>query len=428
MRILPLSFLTDMAYLPWLAAMGMLVVASAFFSCSEAALFYLNRQDRRAFAKGTRAQRVTARLLDDPDKLLTSVLFWNLMVNVAYFTIASILGLKTEDNVGGTEAATFAVSALLVMIFFSEMIPKSLGVLHASRLAMLLGPPLSVAVQASNRLMPVFQVANRLSRRVLWPGFQGEPYLEVADLERAVHMSSSNAALVEHERAVLQNVLQLSNLRAEEVMRPRTRFLAFRPPLSMEHLQGQVPPSGYVMVTEPDSDEVAGAIPICQMSHLPEHHLERYAEEVIYVPWSTNVAHVLETMRQRDLRVAAVINEFGETIGILTSEDILGSIFSDGFSRVDRWLERKPIVELRPGVWRVTGSTNLRRLSRYFQTPLPETHRVTVAGMVQEVLERLPESGDQGDWGEFHFEVVEATQNGRLIVELTRLSAAEERS
>ena len=133
----------------WLVAMGLLLVCSAFFSSSEAALFLLGSQDRRQFASGNRAQRAAARLLRDPDRLLTAVLFWNLVVNITYFAIAAITSLRLE-RAGRTDyAGLFALGALLSIIFFSELLPKSLAVLQPRRLAAWLSLPLATTVHSS---------------------------------------------------------------------------------------------------------------------------------------------------------------------------------------------------------------------------------------------------------------------------------------
>ena len=82
---------------------------------------------------------------------------------------------------------------------------------------------------------------------------------------------------------------------------------------------------------------------------------------------------MLELIRRRKREVAAVVNEFGETIGILTFDDILDTIFSGAPSRSERLLRREPIRPITPGVWHVTGMTSLRRLVRYFQVEQPPT-------------------------------------------------------
>ncbi len=414
-------------YAPWLVAMLLLLLGSAFFSSSEAAYFYLHRTERRRLASGSRPQRIAARLLRDPDRLLTAVLFWNLLTNVAYFTITSIIGIDMERTLP-TEAGAFTAGALLVMIVFSEMLPKSLAVLQPSRLATLLAIPLSAMVRLLDPILPGLRMANLLSRRVLWPRFRPEPYLQVRDLERAVQLSTSDAATVEQEQRVLQSLVLLSEIRADELMRPRIQFLSFRPPVSLADLQGRLPPSGYLLVTEPDSDEVAGAIALRSLSSVPREHMEHHADAVVYVPWCTTVAQALEAMRRQDRQVAAVVNEFGETIGILTFDDVLDTIFSRSPSRSARLLQRVPIRQVTPGTWHVTGMTSLWRLVRHFQIQRPGSKSVTVAGIVQETLERLPQRDDQCRWGPFRLKVLDISERGQLLVELTLAQADEEPS
>lgn len=414
-----------LAHAPWLAAMGILIVASAFFSSSEAALFYLSRQDRARLARGNRAERLAASLLTEPDRLLTAVLFWNLVVNVAYFTIASITSIQLERTGHATIAGAFAVGSLLTIIVFSEMVPKSLAVLRPRGLAPLLSVPLAPMVRLVDPIIPGFRLANLLSLRVLWPGFEPQPYLQLRDLERAVRLSTTDAALLEQEQNVLQNIVLLSEIRADELMRPRRQFLAFRPPVALADLQGRIPPSGYLLVSESDGEDVAAAISLRRLSSIPTEHLEHRAAPVAYVPWCTTVADALEVMQEEDRQVAAVVNELGETIGILTFDDILDTIFHSSPSRTQRLLKRPPIRRVEPEAWQVHGMTSLRRLCRYFGVERPPSKSITVSGLVQELLERFPEPGDECRWGPFRFRVLEVAQRGQLLVELTRVTDEE---
>jgi len=402
--------------------MAVLIGCSAFFSGSEAALFFLRGRDRRMLKTGSRAQRTAAGLLTDPDRLLSAVLFWNLVVNVAYFAIASIVGIRIggQSGAGHSAAVAFTFVSLLSIIFFSEMLPKSAAVLSARGIASLVGMPLAAAVRLADPLMPLLRVTNLLSRRLFWPRFAPEPYLEVSDLERAIELSTDDAALVEQEQTVLNNIVSLSEIRVDEWMRPRMQFVSFRPPVALADLKGSMPPSGYLLVTEPNSDEVAGAIPLKSLSDVPRQQLQHHAEPVIYVPWCTTVADTLQQMQARDREVAVVVNELGETIGILTFEDVLDTIFTDHPSRSGRLLGREAIRRVRAGVWEVTGMTSLRRLAQHFQVQLPENKSVTVAGIVQEMLQRLPERGDTCRFGPFQLEVIEVAQRGRVLVQLTR--------
>lgn len=412
--------------LPWLPAMFVLAFCSAVFSASEAALFSLSRRDLSRMAKGNPAERAVVALLHDPDRLLNVVLFWNLVVNLAYFTIASIVSLRLESGGDAAESVAFAVVSLIAMILVSEMLPKSCGVLLPRFFAPLLAIPVSIAVRLLDPATPLFLAAKELSIRVFFPHFTPEPYLRVGDLEKAVELSTTDAALVQQEQRILQNIVGLSDTPVEEFMRPRTRLRLFHPPVSPADLENSVPESGYLLVTEPDSDEPASAVPLRKLSSLPDTHLEHHAQPVLYVPWCTTVAAALDMMRRRDRPVAAVINEYGETVGIVTFDDILDAVFGRSSGRAERLLKRVSLVETAPGVYRVTGMTSLRRLTRRFNMRLPECESVTVAGIIQEVLERLPTPGDVCRWGPFRFSVLEVPAQGVLLAEMTLVEPGKE--
>jgi putative hemolysin len=421
--------------IPGLLTMALLLLCSAFFSASEAAMFSLRRAQRRELAKGSKAQQTVAGLLEDPDRLLTAVLFWNLVMNLSFFTIGSIISIDLEQAGHTSAAGAFAVGTLMTIILFGEMVPKNLGILQPQRLAAWLAIPLAATIRAVSPLLPVFRLATLLSRRLLCPNFAPEPYLHVRDLERAVKLSGTDTALVEQEQRVLESIVQLSEIRAEELMRPRTQFQVYRPPVTLADLKARPPQGGYLLVAEADSDEVAAAIDLHEVWRIPEGRLDQLAEPVVYVPWSSRAADVLELLRRRKRDVAAVVNEFGETIGILTFDDILDTLFSAAPSRSERMLRREPIRLVAPGVWHVTGMTSVRRLARVLShardgapIEMPTTHSVTLSGVVQEVLERLPVPGDACRWGPLHLKVLEVPRRGQLLMELTLLPDGEDAS
>ena len=413
---------------PWLIAMGLLMASSAFFSSSEAAWFYLTTKNRRQLATGNRTQRLAIKLLENPDRLLTGILFWNLVINVLYFAITSICAIHLEQSGHAASAGIFTAGALVVMIIVAEMLPKSLAVLIPCRLVSMFAIPLSTAVGVLDPMQNALRAIETISLRTLWPRFKPEPDLRVTDLERAVELSTDDARLLEQEQRVLQAIVSLADMRVDELMRPRTRFLSFRPPVALADLGGKMPPSGYLLVTESNTEEVVAAIDLESLSNIPEHHLEHHAEPVVYVPWSTSVASALETMRARNRRVAVVVNELGETIGVFTFHDILDTIFTQTPSRTERLLKTMPIMQVGPGVWHVNGMTGLKRLARYFGVSRPESKSVTVSGVVQEMLERLPEKGDRCVWGAFHFEVIDVPERGQLLVRLTLNSDSADES
>lgn len=405
--------------IPWLVAMVVLIGCSAFFSASEAALFTLRASDRRALASGNTAQRAAASLLTDPERVLSAVLFWNLVVNIVYFAIASII----ERRLGSAALVwPLRIGVLLMMIFCSEMLPKTLAVLTARRLSALISLPLSIMVRVVDPIMPVFRLMMLYSRRVIWPGFVAEESLATADLERAIDLSTIDAKLLQQEQTVLRNIVALSDLRADESMRPRGQLQTFRPPIRLEDLKGQIPASGYLLITESESEHITKAVRLQSLWSLHPDHLEAAADPVVNVPWCATLAATFTLMESADRDVAIVVNEWGDNIGAITKDDIFDMVFTDKPSRSQRLLNREPIQQIEPGLWRATSMTNLRRLAEYFKIKLPASHRNTIGGVVQESLQRMPRVNDRCEWGPFEFEVLDMAPDGQMTLHLRRVS------
>lgn len=408
--------------------MGALLVVSAFFSGSEAALFYLRWPERRQMRGGTRAEQIAEKLLLAPERLLSAILFWNLFVNMAYFAITSVVVLSLErSELGRGAAVAFSIGSLVSIIFCSEMVPKSLAVLNARKVSAFLARPLQWSIRVADPFMPLLQTINLLSQRLIWPGFRHEGLVSLDDLERAIELSTLDAQLIEQEKAALRNIVLLSDIRVDEWMRPRTQYKTFRAPVSLRDFGGKTTPSGYLLVADPRSGEVVAALRLDELIHAPPDNLQKMAQEVVVLPWCATVADALEQMRTRKREVTAVVNEFGETIGILTLDDILDTVFTYHPSRSKLLLDRKPIHDLGPDRWLVAGVTSLRRLERYLNLELPPSKSVTVAGVVQEELQRLAKTGDECDWGPFHLRVFEAPDRGHMLIELTYQRSVEER-
>ncbi len=403
--------------------MFLLMIASAFFSASEAAFFCLGTADRKRLAEGGPLARLAAGLIAAPERLLTAALLGNLMANLMFFTLSSILLFKfPEDQValGGI----VSLCTLVGLIVFCEMLPKNIAILAPRAIATLTALPLGWVVRLLTPIMPVLEGVNVLSRRLLFPKFISEPYLRIADIERAVKLSKEDAALLRREQKVLQNIVSLADVTAEEMMRPRPLLKTFRPPVSLDVLRDvSFPQSGYLLVTEADTEEIASAVSLKRL--FKEDFRRQWGEHsspVLYVPWSVPVAEVLEQLRHANREVAAVVNEFGETIGILTLDDIAETLFAREPSRARRLYQRTPITKTGANLWHVNGLANLRHLSRQLDIALPVHESVTVAGLLQELLERFPNVGDECEWGPCTLRVLSISEADRFITVELRLN------
>ncbi len=407
-----------LASVPHLLVMAVLVVASAFFSGSEAALFYLTREQREQLAAGGRGARAAVALLTDAPRVLTTILFWNLLVNMAFFALSSLVTLRLGEALGPKGSTAMVVGSLLAIILFGEMLPKNIAVIWPRPVAILAGLPLTVAARIVDPVLPVLRMVTNASLRLVAPTFVPEPYLELGDLERAIALGASDRALLEQERDILSRTVALSEMRVEEIMRPRKRYWAFTPPVHIEDLEGEETPSGYVLVTEPDSEEIAAALPLDRVAMTPIDSLHLYAQPVAYVPWSAPAAAALDVLQTTGRRVAAVLNEMGETVGVVTLEDLFDYLLNPESHEHEPVRQLARIRSLGDDAWEVSGLTSLRAVSRRIGATLPEAQNVTVGGLLQEVLHRVPVAADAIAWGGLRWEVIDAPEEGPMVIRL----------
>lgn len=411
-----------------MSAMVCLLVGSGFFSASETALFFLSTDELQLFQRRNRpSELMVVALLKQPDRLLTAVLFWNLLINLTFFACGVVISGQLVSGGHSAIAGMFGIFSLSLMIIFGEVVPKSSAVMFRQSLARLVSFPLSFAVRLFDPLAPTFDTVTRALRRTFWPDIKREQYLHPEDLEQAIENSAGNKSVLRQERQVLHNILNLSVIPVEEVMRPRGTYRAVSAPVHLSDLADTPIPADYLVIIEKEGDDVVGAVPLASFTVLAKQNLEEAAEDVIHVPWCAPIAQVLQRLEDASLSLASVINEYGETIGVVTYEDIVDSILSAEPSRARRVLQRDPVLLVDSNKWHVDGMTSLRYLSRRLKIEFePEVDgQVTVAGVFHEKLERIPELGDTCQWQGFQLTVIEMKSRQHFRVLVTPESAAD---
>lgn len=405
------------------SVMVCLLIGSGFFSSSETSLFFLSSDELQAFQRsGRTSERRVVELLHDPDRLLTAVLFWNLVINLSFFACGIVISERMLREGYRASAAAFGVGSLSLMILFGEVLPKSVAVMFRQSMARRVSLPLMIAVWLFDPLAPMLRTVTRSLRRMFWPAIKKETYLSARDLEQAIDNSAGNKSVIRQERLVLHNILDLSEIPIEEAMRPRGTYPAMIPPVSFEDIPNAATSSDYIVVLDDNGDDVNGALPLTRYSRLSRENLEDSAEPVFHAPWCATVASVLHQMESSGCSLASVVNEYGETVGVVTYEDIVDTILAPEPSRAKRVLRREPVVNVAPDEWHVDGITSLRYLSRRLRFPYePETDgQVTVTGVFHEILQRIPDVGDECIWSGFRFRVFESTKRGHFRVHVTR--------
>lgn len=407
--------------------MGTLTLFSALFSGSEAALFSLNQRGRKSLIRAGLGGRIASQLLDSPERLLSAILFWNLLINMTYFAIAAIVGGKLESHpeVGRSGAVTFTVLSLLTLIFFSEMLPKSVAVLAPLRISVLVAPPLLIAIRLVSPLLPLVTMTNLAASRLIWPSFKPEPEINLADIERAIELGTDDAALLQRERIALRGLVEMAETRVNELMRPRNKLWLCEGPPDRSVIVEEMSDGGYLLVTD-GQGAVTEAIGARMLRPSQLDDLARAAEPVIYVPWSALVSQVLDQLNDEDRSVAIVVNEFGEMIGALSIDDILRRVLAP--TDDDSLLGELSIQQIGDDHYRVAGTVSVRSLAKRLGIDVSGEGFTTVAGLIQRHNERLPRAGDSAPMDRFMLTVLDDLGDNRLWINVQAVPDGSEES
>lgn len=169
-------------WLPGLLAMLALMACSGFLAASETALFFLSHDEIRAFRVGRPRERSAAALLADPDRALTGILFWNLLVNLLYFAVSIVVSQRLLAANLRTAAGTFGFVALLLLLFWGEVVPKVAAAVLRRSLAPLVAWPIAAVVRVLDPFLPLFRGLTLVARRAFFPHIRPEAFLSTEDL------------------------------------------------------------------------------------------------------------------------------------------------------------------------------------------------------------------------------------------------------
>ena len=429
---MPLDHAThEISSLAWVlvpsALVGMLCL-SALFSASEAALFSLTSAQRLKLNSSRPSDRAIQRLLANASHLLTCILLCNLAINITFFACANVLATSlTGPDVGTGWSFLFAFATVASVILFGELLPKSVGVLAPLKISRFVSLPMLGIMRVVLPLGKAMHTINDICRRLIWPGLVPESVLETSDLERAIELSETDSKMIDLEKGILQNTLQLSNIQAQEWMHPKSQFASISLPASSEQLEEWISEQGkewaddskrrIALILSPVDNEVTATTTIEQLRQAIGERTTPALQPAHFVPWCANLANVLQQLLKLDLKVVVVVNERGDTIGILFFEDIMEAIFASPSAAINT-MGRPLFAKTGEAKWEVTGATRIKQLERSLGIKLPETRDATIAGVLQSQLRRLAQVGDNIAWGTFTLQVTEVPRRGEMYVQI----------
>ena len=408
-------------------ALVILVGFSAFFSASETAFSSLNqiRLKSRAEDGDSSAARVLA-MAEQYDKLLSTILIGNNIVNIAAASIGTIL---FTQMLGAERGATMSTIVLtIIVLIFGEVTPKSLAKEMPEKVATAVSPFLVLLMALMTPLTWLFTQWKKLLGHFVHSG-EADTITE-GELMTMVSEAENDGELTDRESELIRSAIEFDDVEVEEILTPRVDVVAVEDDIPLEELAQTFAESGYsrLPVYHGTIDNIIGVV------HEKDFYIARLKKATkiddlvvptLYTTGSTQISQLLRTLREQHHHLAVVVDEYGGTEGIITLEDILEELVGEIWDEHDEVTE--DFRKQSDGSWLVSGSASVDDL--YEELDLPEEEDIdsnTVNGLVQEKTCHLPKVGDRFTLGEYDGVVTRTAKRRVTEVRLTPAAPAED--
>ena len=410
-----------------LVALVILIAFSAFFSASETAFSSLNqiRLKSRAEEGDTSAARVLA-MAEKYDKLLSSILIGNNIVNIAAASIGTILFTQMLGAERGATVSTIVLT--IIVLIFGEVTPKSLAKEMPEKVATAVSPFLVLLMALMTPLTWLFTQWKKLLGHFVHSG-EADTITE-GELMTMVSEAENDGELTDRESELIRSAIEFDDVEVEEILTPRVDVVAVEDDIPLEELAQTFAESGYsrLPVYHGTIDNIIGVV------HEKDFYIARLKKATkiddlvvptLYTTGSTQISQLLRTLREQHHHLAVVVDEYGGTEGIITLEDILEELVGEIWDEHDEVTE--DFRKQSDGSWLVSGSASVDDL--YEELDLPEEEDIdsnTVNGLVQEKTCHLPKVGDRFTLGEYDGVVTRTAKRRVTEVRLTPAAPAED--
>lgn len=388
-----------------------LLFGSAFFSSAETALTTVNKIKIRSLAEeGNKKAQMVIKITEDSSRMLSAILIGNNIVNLSASALTTTIAYTLSDGATAVAIATGIIT--LLILIFGEITPKTVATIKAEKLALAYAYPIHFIMMF---LTIVSIVVNALSRVMLFilrvdPNAKLNTMTE-NELRTIVDVSHEDGIIEDEEKEMIYNVFDLGDAKAKDVMVPRVNVTFADVESSYAELLDIFREDKFTRlpVYEETTDNVIGTINMKDLllyENTKDFHIRDILREAYFTHEHKSISELLVEMRQAALNIAIVLDEYGETAGLITLEDILEEIVGEIHDEYDE-NEEEFFKEINKYEFIVEGSMNLDDINDRVELNLESEDYDSLGGYIIEQLDRLPDEKDE----------IVATNGIRIVVD-----------
>ncbi len=375
-----------------------LLLLSAFFSSAETALTTVSKIKMRSLAEdgNKRAATVLDITENHSPKMLSAILIGNNIVNLYAASLTTTLAY----SLGGAMVSIATGILTVAILIFGEITPKNAATINSSKLALAYIPIIKIFMTV---MTPVIFIVNLLSRGVLFllridPNAKNNAMTE-DELRTIVDVSHEDGVIESEEKEMIYNVFDLGDARAKDVMVPRVHVTFADVNSTYHELLEIFKEDKYTRlpVYEDTTDNVIGTINMKDLllfDNREHFHVRDILREAYFTYEYKSISELLVEMRDASFNIAIVLDEYGETAGLITLEDILEEIVGEIHDEYDE-NEENFVQKVNDLEYIVEGSLSLDDLNDRLDLELESEDYDSLGGFIIQRLDRLPEVGDE---------------------------------
>ena len=397
----------------------LLIMLSAFFSGTETAYFNLktHRDDVPSKLKD---------LLDNPRRLLVSILTGNTIVNVGIGSLAAIITYRlSPDNQNLMLLQVIIVS--IVLIIFGEILPKTIAMRSSSQFANIVYYPLRVFMIL---LHPVTLILNGINKFVLKLIPKEEKSFDTEEeLEILAELGEEKGSLDEEESDMIRSIIKFDDKTVREIMTPRVDILSLPSDASIDDAMDLIAKKQFskIPLYKDNIDEITGIIYAKDLvpyliGSRPNVKLQSISRNVYFVPEQKPIDDLLNDFKEKKISLAIVVDEWGGTSGMVTLEDIVEEVMGEIRDPYD--LEKSPVSQINDQNFIVDGKISIYDLEEEIEgMSFPEDRDYdTLGGLILDNLEDIPKQGQSVIHDEWMIKVLDLDGNRITKVQITKIS------
>ena len=402
------------SYLP-IFYIAILIIISGMFSGSETSVTSVNRSKIHKLAnKGDKKAKNLLKLIDNKNDLISSILVGNNIVNI----LASVLATALLIDYFGSEGIFYSTLVMTCLIvIFAEVLPKNIALIKADRFALFFSWPLTIFVKIFYPVNLILKFLNHLVYKMFGIDHKNSAHSVTEDIRNMIDMHEDEGDLHKDESEMINAILDLKEITVEKIMTHRKNIFSLNLN-ETEKIYSTIAKSSFsrIPVWEDDPNNILGIIHakniLSNLDNDGKIDLKKIKEGIIqpwFIPETTKVKDQLNEFIKRKEKIAFVVDEYGELMGLISLEDIIEEIVGNIFDEKD--FSTIGIRRVNENQYRIRGDVNIRDINRELDLNLPENNASTLAGYIIFKTEALPEVGQTFKFNNIIYEILNKNKN-----------------